>query len=330
MASSKKSEIVQEKVVRRDGPLLGHDQQRSQLALNASKGTLAHSNLFVGPRGIGKHRVALSIAQLLLCEAASNAKACENCESCRLFKSGNHPDLHKVECEKEGLNAELARELLYSITLAPYRGKCRAIIFNDADSLSTVVANLLLKSLEEPRKETFFFLVAANSARLPIPVISRCQIWRFSLLAPQIVTGILKQQALNASDDIVQLTGGSLEHLSSLQSSVPHWQNLKTKLGAILAGDSSVALELAAEFTKDKEGIAQNLGLLRLVLMEQLRSEQVPQRKLVLADGIENLLVAERMICERNLAPLTVLNLCFLGLSGELPPQGRLISEIVV
>jgi len=49
--------------------------------------------LFHGPRGVGKQRLALWLAQLLVCERAKEAP-CEACPSCRMAGSLEHPDVH--------------------------------------------------------------------------------------------------------------------------------------------------------------------------------------------------------------------------------------------
>lgn len=316
--------------------IIGHLNLRSRLSKLATRDIMAHSNIFVGPPGIGKRLVAKDLAYLLLCDhmkssAASNDSACFDCDSCRLLASGNHPDFYLLECDTVGFNAEQARELLYSINLAPYRAGKRVVILNDADSLSTVVANLLLKTLEEPRKDTFFFLIASNSSRLPIPVVSRCQNWRFSYLSNSEVAEALQgTEDLSIVDTLVEIAGGSLENIKEIETFLPKWQNVKEKLAKIVAGDSYLAMNYASELTKDKEQIAANLSLLRLFIKTQLRKERVPTQQLILADSLENVLQAERLITERNFAPLAILNLCLLGLSGKLPPQGRMLSEIVV
>jgi DNA polymerase-3 subunit delta' len=75
--------------------LYGHDQLRQRLLDSVRSGTLPASLLLQGPRGVGKQRLAISIAQELLCNNQENAP-CGDCLSCRWLAQLAHPDLHWV------------------------------------------------------------------------------------------------------------------------------------------------------------------------------------------------------------------------------------------
>jgi len=74
-------------------PLLGHAGLRARLAQAVAKGTLPQVILLTGPAGVGKQRLALWLAQLVLCERRGN-EPCGECRACRLAASLSHPDLH--------------------------------------------------------------------------------------------------------------------------------------------------------------------------------------------------------------------------------------------
>ena len=63
------------------------------LARSRRAGTFPSSLLFHGARGVGKQRLALWTAQLVLCEAPDE-EPCGKCHSCRLVLGLQHPDLH--------------------------------------------------------------------------------------------------------------------------------------------------------------------------------------------------------------------------------------------
>ena len=48
--------------------------------------------LIHGQSGIGKFEFSIELARALLCETSSAIKPCKQCEACRWFDSGNHPD----------------------------------------------------------------------------------------------------------------------------------------------------------------------------------------------------------------------------------------------
>lgn len=75
-------------------PLEGHEPERAGLAGAAANGLLPHSILLHGPAGIGKQRLALWLAQLLLCEQFPRREPCGDCRACRLAVRLEHPDLH--------------------------------------------------------------------------------------------------------------------------------------------------------------------------------------------------------------------------------------------
>ena len=63
------------------------------LARAQRDGTLPSALLLHGPRGVGKQRLALWAAQLVLCESPAG-EPCGRCHSCRLAIGLQHPDLH--------------------------------------------------------------------------------------------------------------------------------------------------------------------------------------------------------------------------------------------
>lgn len=78
-------------------PLIGHEQAQRELASAVSRGTLPQVIALVGPTGVGKQRVALWLAQLLLCEQpGADARACGTCRGCLQVAGLTHPDLHWI------------------------------------------------------------------------------------------------------------------------------------------------------------------------------------------------------------------------------------------
>jgi len=86
-------------------PLYGHEGIRNRLVGAIASGRLPQALLFEGPRGVGKQRLALWLAQALVCErlgdktregarGAGAAEPCGECQPCRLVLNLSHPDVH--------------------------------------------------------------------------------------------------------------------------------------------------------------------------------------------------------------------------------------------
>jgi len=72
-------------------PIHGHDALRARLSEARARGLLPQSLLLHGPGGIGKQRLALWLAQAILCEAET--APCGQCQQCRYTAALTHPDL---------------------------------------------------------------------------------------------------------------------------------------------------------------------------------------------------------------------------------------------
>jgi DNA polymerase-3 subunit delta' len=75
-------------------PVFGHEPLLDRLVGGLASGRFPQAALLTGPTGVGKQRIALWIAQALLCDEPKGGKPCVACQSCRLAVGLTHPDLH--------------------------------------------------------------------------------------------------------------------------------------------------------------------------------------------------------------------------------------------
>ena len=155
-------------------PLIGHEGVKTRLAGAHTSGRLPQAMLLAGPKGVGKQRLALWLAQLIHCEAPRQ-EPCGECRSCRMVLSLQHPDVHwfvpielskrstggdadkQVDLAAEALADEMAvrreqplyppvaglashpiasvRLLLRRLALTPAMGKRKVFIVGDAERL---------------------------------------------------------------------------------------------------------------------------------------------------------------------------------------------------
>src|SRR5882672_7623443 len=85
-------------------PLYAHEGIRHRLVGAIASGRLPQALLFEGPTGVGKQRLALWLAQALMCEAGLG-EGCGKCQHCKLVLNLSHPDVHwfvPLELSKKG------------------------------------------------------------------------------------------------------------------------------------------------------------------------------------------------------------------------------------
>lgn len=293
--------------------LFGHTQHRQNLAALANGDTLPSALLFAGIAGIGKVAVARELARQLLCSAPAPVPqgGCGSCQTCTLVSVGNHPDLHTLSfAEEKRITVDDVRHTLSALNLRSFMGGRRVAILNDADAMGVVSANILLKSLEEPRPETFYILVAANPSQLPITVLSRCQKWFFDRLTGDDIAAVLKARGETPpADAVLSLADGSMTTLDLLKDADARWEELQGLLESAYRGDGARIAQAAQRFGAEKDALPQTCILLRMALRKKLMecSSRDVAASAVWAHALQNLLDAEYLIFERHSQPTLVL-----------------------
>jgi len=95
-------------------PLYAHEGIRHRLVGAIASGRLPQALLFEGPTGVGKQRLALWLAQALMCDAGLG-EGCGKCQHCKLVLNLSHPDVHwfvPLELSKKGGDADKQVELV--------------------------------------------------------------------------------------------------------------------------------------------------------------------------------------------------------------------------
>lgn len=202
--------------------LVGNKTLLALLARMVQTGRLPGSMLFTGRAGVGKFRAALTLAQALNCREG-DGDACGQCGSCSRIERDQHPDVRVLRPEGKGgqLKADGVREVISEIPFRPFEGKRRVVIVSDAERMNPTTANTLLKTLEEPPPWATLVLVTSNSAAILPTILSRCQILRFSPLAPdELRTMLVERHGIETQRAVLlaAVSGGGLTRALELDS----------------------------------------------------------------------------------------------------------------
>ena len=199
-------------------PLFGHAELQAQFRTAMQRGAFPASILLQGSRGVGKQRLALWVAQLLLCARPAEAP-CGNCQSCRFVLELKHPDLHwyfprprlkdsdpdladvvedyaEAVAERagegglyeppsgsEGIYVATVRAIVQQSVVSPAIGARKVFIVGDAERMvpqegSEQAANAFLKLLEEPPADTTVILTSSEPGALLPTIRSRVVTFR--------------------------------------------------------------------------------------------------------------------------------------------------------
>jgi DNA polymerase-3 subunit delta' len=148
---------------------------RARLEGMQARGRLPHAILLTGSPGAGQAELATWLAARLLCRAGSS-QPCGRCADCRLVLAGSHPDFQWVGVlpDKKDISIDQLRALSATLSMRSYRGGVKVAVISPADAMSTKAHNALLKTLEEPARETYLVLAASRIDRIPKTILSRC------------------------------------------------------------------------------------------------------------------------------------------------------------
>ncbi len=137
------------------------DEAFDLLMQSRARGRFAQAYLIVGAPGAGKKRLLEKLAGVLLDEKNEPLK---------------NSDVHAIEPQMKSrvIGIESMQELIGSLQMRSLLGGPKIAIIYDAERMNASAANALLRTLEEPPGETYFFLLSTQPEQLLETILSRC------------------------------------------------------------------------------------------------------------------------------------------------------------
>jgi len=190
----------------------GHRRVLHILEKLIRQGRLAHAYMFIGPGGVGKRLIALSLAKALNC-SRRKGDFCDACPSCRKIQKGIHPDVKLISPEKGEIRIGEMRVLINDTNYKPLEARMRVFIIDDAHTLNMAASNAFLKTLEEPPEDTLIILITSSPEILPETVISRCEKIYFGPLSQRDILEIMNSQEpdYGRDENIARMAEGSVK-----------------------------------------------------------------------------------------------------------------------
>lgn len=197
--------------------IIGHQEKIAELKALLQENKLPHALLITGQKGIGKRKIADTLASVLLKIDFFKAAALKS-----------HPDFYEVAPDYEDEKGVLihpkiikiddVRAMQTAVSRYSLQGNGRVVIIDEAERMNEAAANSLLKTLEEPPDNVTFILIAETRSALLDTIISRTMPLALGMLSSADIERALIKR--NIAEPIAKrlstLAGGSLGRAISL------------------------------------------------------------------------------------------------------------------
>lgn len=235
--------------------VIGHQKQRQFLKQLKSHNRLPQAIIFSGPEALGKKMVALEFAKSLAC--SREVKNHQACPACSAIDKGQHPDVIMVEPEGKEIKIDQIRKIQHDASLSPYLLNIKIFIIDQAEGINIQAQNCFLKTLEEPKGQVIFILLATNPDQLIPTIRSRCFHLKFYPLPQhQMLPWLDTTLNENERQQILNMAQGCPGRLLKLQQPEHYQAALQTikSCERLLAGDLIIRFKLARQLFIGAEG----------------------------------------------------------------------------
>ncbi len=145
------------------------------ISKSATNNCFTHAYLFTGYNLKVTRTLVDIFSKIILCESRT---ANDNCLSCRVFDSKQHPDYIKCSPDidkSKFITIEQIRELIIENQRYPVTSKQKVLYIEQANAMNDVSSNAILKTLEEPASFVTVILNTDSIDNILSTIISRCQ-----------------------------------------------------------------------------------------------------------------------------------------------------------
>ena len=162
--------------------LFGYEDMFKDFIDLFSQNKLPNSILLTGDKGSGKATFVYHFINYLLSRDEEDSYSLNsfsinsNNKSFINITNGTHPNFFLLDSlfSDENIKIENVRNLLVFLRKTTFRSNMKIILIDNAEYLNVNSSNALLKSIEEPPHNTFFFIIHNRSSKILETIKSRC------------------------------------------------------------------------------------------------------------------------------------------------------------
>ena len=206
---------------------IGNDNIEQFMLNSINSRKLHHAYLFSGTKGIGKATFAYRAARYILSNTFKENMNIDKSEKVsKLIEKNSHPDFISLEKdldkEKSIIEIDKVRECINFFNHTPTLGAYKICIIDSLDDMNINSANALLKILEEPQKNSLFFIISHSKESVLPTIRSRCLNLRFNKFSDYEIKNFLNCKILDEEmydlNEVVSLSNGSVGRAFNLMS----------------------------------------------------------------------------------------------------------------
>jgi DNA polymerase-3 subunit delta' len=160
--------------------MIGFEEVEKNLTKLYQNEKLHHAILLCGQRGIGKASFIKNFTK-------------------------NLGDVLLIEKEKKDILVDQIRKITGFVNQTSSSSRAKFIIIDSADDLNKSSSNAILKILEEPQKDNYFFLISHNTSKLLATIKSRCILIKIKNLCYDQFKEILIKKKPHFKDDEIKI-----------------------------------------------------------------------------------------------------------------------------
>ena len=162
--------------------LFGYEKYFEFFVKLFEKKEMPNSILLSGLKGLGKSTFAYHIINYLLSRDEEKKYSIKNLaidkdnSSYKLLNTNIHPNFFLIENKslEKDIKIEQIRSLKKFLNKTTYSKDLKIIMIDNAEYLNLNASNALLKSIEEPYSNTFFFIIHNSACKILDTIKSRC------------------------------------------------------------------------------------------------------------------------------------------------------------